>query len=57
MFMLQEGVYSAGEKRETLALVQALRPPTVSNNVLDAHVQATFEHYDSVRAHEEDFVA
>jgi hypothetical protein len=53
MFMLQEGVYSAGEKRETLALVQALRPPTVSNNVLDAHVQATFEHYDSVHAHDE----
>jgi hypothetical protein len=53
MFILQEGVYSEGEKCETLALVQALRPPTVSNNVLDAHVQATFDQYDSVRAHNE----
>jgi hypothetical protein len=45
MIILQEGVYSEGEKRETLVLVQALRPPTVSNNVLDTHLQATFEHY------------
>jgi hypothetical protein len=53
MFILQEGVYSEGEKCETLALVQALRPSTVSNNVLDVHVQATFKHYESVRAHDE----
>jgi hypothetical protein len=50
---LQEGVYSEGEKRKTLALVQALWPPTVSNNVLDVHVQASFEHYESVRTHDE----
>jgi hypothetical protein len=33
--------------------MQVLRPATVSKNVLDAHVQATFEHYESVRAHDE----
>jgi hypothetical protein len=53
MFILQEGVYSEGEKCETLALMQVLWPATVSKNVLDAHVQATFEHYKSVRAHDE----
>jgi hypothetical protein len=53
MFILQEGVYSKGEKCETLALMQVLQPATISSNVLDAHVQATFEHYESVRAHDE----
>lgn len=38
MFILQEGVYLEGEKRETLALIQVLWPATVSKNVLDAHV-------------------
>jgi hypothetical protein len=46
-------VYSEGEKCETVVLVQALWPPTISNNVLDALVQATFEHYENVRAHDE----
>jgi hypothetical protein len=53
MFIFQEGVYSEGEKRETLALMQGLRPATVLKNVLDVHVQATFEHYKSVRKHDE----
>jgi hypothetical protein len=53
VFILQEGVYSEGEKRETLALMQVLRLATVSKNVLDAHVQATFEHYKNVCAHDE----
>jgi hypothetical protein len=38
IFILQEGVYSKGEKLETLALMQVLRPTTVSKNVLDAYV-------------------
>ena len=38
MFILQEGVYSEEEKCETLALIQVLRPATLSKNVLDTHV-------------------
>jgi hypothetical protein len=38
MFILYEGVYSEGEKCETLALMQVLQPATISKNVLDAHV-------------------
>jgi hypothetical protein len=53
MFILQEGMYLEGERRETLALMQVLRPATVSKNVLDAHVQATFKYYKSDRAHDE----
>jgi hypothetical protein len=53
MFFLQEGVYSEAEKRDILVLIQALQPATVSKNVLDGHVQETFEHYESVRAHDE----
>jgi hypothetical protein len=33
MFILQKGVYSEWEKRETLALMQVLRSATVSKNV------------------------
>jgi hypothetical protein len=53
MFILQEGLHSEGERRETLALMQVLRLATVLKNVLDAHVHATFEHYESVYAHNE----
>ena len=48
MFILQEGVYSEGEKHKTLALMQVLQLATISKNVLDVHVHVTFKHYKSI---------
>lgn len=50
---MEEGIYLEVENRETLVLTQALRPATVSKNVLDRHVQLTFEYCRSVRAYDE----
>jgi hypothetical protein len=41
-------MYSEVEAREIIALMQALRVVTVSENVLADHVQATFKHYESI---------
>jgi hypothetical protein len=50
MLFLQASVYSEVEARETVALTQALRAVTVSENVLADRMQATVEHYKSIHA-------
>jgi hypothetical protein len=45
MFFLQADEYLEVEAYETQTLIQALRTPTVSENVLDDLMQATFEYY------------
>lgn len=51
MVLLQAGVYLDVEACKTLALMHALRPAIVLENVLNDHVQAIFEYYKSVIAH------